>query len=140
VRELKRTKPGAWGCVQVHEEWSTEEEAHSRRVHFWICKLGTFPGTMSCVEKKFELQIRKWEEYNGTRNPSAGSDDRKCSGGNARQLERTVQHGLPPHGSDVVSPGGRRTRRVTLRKFHGVGNSALLLSVENDNDFKSRCE
>jgi hypothetical protein len=30
---------------------------------------------MSCVEKKFELQVRKWEEYKGTRNPSAGSDD-----------------------------------------------------------------
>ena len=35
--------------------------------HFWICKLGTVPGSMSCVEKKFELQGRKWEEYKGTR-------------------------------------------------------------------------
>ncbi len=26
----------------------------------WICKLGTVPGSMSCVEKKFELQVRKW--------------------------------------------------------------------------------
>ena len=28
---------------------------------------GTFPGTMSCVEKKFELHTRKWEEYRVTR-------------------------------------------------------------------------
>ena len=37
--------------------------------HFWICKLGTFPGSMTCVERKFELQDRKckWEEYKGTR-------------------------------------------------------------------------
>ncbi len=35
--------------------------------HFWICKLGTVPGNMSCVEKKFELQGHKWEEYMGTR-------------------------------------------------------------------------
>jgi hypothetical protein len=37
--------------------------------NFWICKLGTFPGSMSCVERKFELQDRKckWEEYKGTR-------------------------------------------------------------------------
>ncbi len=37
--------------------------------HFWICKLGTFPGSMTSVERKFELQDRKckWEEYKGTR-------------------------------------------------------------------------
>jgi hypothetical protein len=28
VRELKRAKPGAWGCVQTREVLSTEEEAH----------------------------------------------------------------------------------------------------------------
>ena len=35
--------------------------------HFWICKFGTVPSSMSCVEKKFELQTRKWVEYKGTR-------------------------------------------------------------------------
>ena len=35
--------------------------------HFWICKFGTVPGSMSCVEKKFEIQVRKWEEYKDTR-------------------------------------------------------------------------
>jgi hypothetical protein len=67
VRELKRAKPGAWGCIQAREVWSTEEEANKRPGHFWICKLGTVPGSMSCVEKKFELLGRKWEEYKGTR-------------------------------------------------------------------------
>ena len=55
VRELKRTKPGVWGCVQTHEVWSTEEEVHLCPGHFWICKFGTVPGSMSCVEKKFEM-------------------------------------------------------------------------------------
>ncbi len=36
VRELKRAKPGVWGCVQAREVWSTEEEAHMRSGHFWI--------------------------------------------------------------------------------------------------------
>ncbi len=67
VRELKRAKPGAWGCILAREVWSTEEEAHLRPGHFWICKFVTVPGSMSCVEKKFELQTRKWEEYKGTR-------------------------------------------------------------------------
>ena len=67
VRELKRAKPGAWVCIQAREVWSTEEEANMRPEHFWICKLGTVAGSMSCVEKKFEFQVRKWEEYKGTR-------------------------------------------------------------------------
>ena len=67
VRELKRAKPGVWGCVQAVEVWSTEEEVHLSPGHFWICNFGTVPGSMSCVEKKFELQTRKWEEYKGTR-------------------------------------------------------------------------
>jgi hypothetical protein len=63
VRELKRAKPGVWGCIQSREVWSSEEEANMRSGHFWICKLGTFPGSMTCVERKFELQDRKckWE-------------------------------------------------------------------------------
>jgi hypothetical protein len=59
VRELKRVKPDTWGYVQVHEVWSTEEETNRRPRHFCICKLGTVPGSMSCVEKKFELQGRE---------------------------------------------------------------------------------
>ncbi len=41
---------------------------------------------------------------------------------------------------DVVARGGRRTRVATVRKLQGVGNSTFVLSVENDNDFRSRCE
>ncbi len=67
MRELKRAKPGAWGCVQDHEVWSTEEEANMWTGHFWIWKLGTVPGSTSWIEKKFELQVRKWEEYKDNR-------------------------------------------------------------------------
>ncbi len=67
VRELKRAKPDEWGCIQAREVWSTEEETTMWSGHFGICKLGTVPGNMSCVEKKFEFQVRKWEEYKGTR-------------------------------------------------------------------------
>jgi hypothetical protein len=69
VRELKRAKPGVWGYIQSREVWSSEEETNMQSGHFWICKLGTFPGSMTYVERKFELQDRKckWEEYKGTR-------------------------------------------------------------------------
>ncbi len=39
MRELKRVKPGAWGYIQARE----------------------------VVEKKFEFQVHKWEEYKVTR-------------------------------------------------------------------------
>ncbi len=41
---------------------------------------------------------------------------------------------------DTVVHGGRRTRGATVRKIQGVGNSTFVLSIENDNDFRSRCE
>ena len=65
MRVLKRDKPDEWGCVQAHEVWSTEKEAQMCPGHFWNHKFGTVPGSMSCVEKKFDLQDRQWEEYRG---------------------------------------------------------------------------
>ena len=63
----KHKELDTWWCVQVREVWSTEEEAHIRPGHFWISKFGTVPGSMRCVEEKFEIQSRKWEQYKGTR-------------------------------------------------------------------------
>jgi hypothetical protein len=66
VRELKRAKPGVWGCIQAREVRS--------------------------------LQL------------------------------------------DVVAHGGRRTRGAAVRNPQGVRYSTFVLSMENDNDFRSRCE
>jgi hypothetical protein len=41
---------------------------------------------------------------------------------------------------DTVVRGDRRTRGAAVRKIQGVGNSTCVLSVENDNDFRSRYE
>ncbi len=162
------------GVRQTREEWSTEEETHRRPGHFWICKLGTFPGTMSCVEKKFELDARKWEEYRDTRyydgdsvlvvelwlhrvaddlsgltfqewDPSAGSHDTSAPVAmlvNSSDLRATDFHltEVSPLHLDAVARGGRRTRGAEVRKLQGVGNSTSVLSVENDNDFRSRFE
>ncbi len=153
---------------------STEEETNIRSGHFWICKFGTVPGSMSCVEKKFELQGHKWEEYKDTRysdgdsalvvelwlhrvaddlsgltfqkwDPSAGSDDTSAPVAmlvNSSELCATdfPLEKVSPLQLDSVVSGGRRTRGVVVRKLQGVGNSTFVLSVENDNDFRSRCE
>jgi hypothetical protein len=144
--------------------------------HFWICKFGTVPGSMTCVERKFELQGLKckWEEYKGTRysdgdsalvvelwlhrvaddlsgltfqgwDPSAGTDDTSApvailvNSSELRAADFPLAEVRPLH-LDAVARGGRRTRGAAVRKLQGVGNSTFLLSVENDNDFRSRCE
>ena len=114
--------------------------------HFWICKLGTVPGSMSCVEKKFELQGRKWEEYKGTRYSDGDSAlvvelwlHLLVNSSELRAADFHLTEVRPLH-LDVVARGGRRTRGAAVRKLQGVGKSTFVLSVENDNDFRSRCE
>ena len=67
VRELEKAKPDKWGCVQARELWSPQEERQVRPGHFWLLKFGKVPGSNSCVEKKFKLGTRKYEEYKGVR-------------------------------------------------------------------------
>jgi hypothetical protein len=129
---------------------------------------------MSCVEKKFEFQGHKWEEYRDTRyyegdrvlvvelwlhratddlsgltfqewGPSSGTDDTSAPVAmivNSSELHTTDFHlvEVRPLQLDSVSHGDRRTRTTTLRNLQGVGNNTFVLSVENDNDFRSRCE
>jgi hypothetical protein len=38
---------------------------------------------------------------------------------------------------ETVTRGGRRT---DLKQIHGMGTRRYLLSVDNDNEFRSRCE
>ena len=41
---------------------------------------------------------------------------------------------------DSVARGDRRTHGAAVRNLQGVDNSTFVLSVENDNDFRSKCE
>ncbi len=84
------------------------------------------------------LTFQEWD-------PTASTDDTSAPVAmlvNSREL-RTADFPLVEVRSlqlDVVARGGRRTRGAAVRKFQGVGNSTFVLSVENDNDFRSRCE
>ena len=144
--------------------------------HFWICKLGTFPGSMTCIGRKFEFQDRKckWEEYKDTRysdgdstlvvelwlhrvvhdtsgltfqewDPSVGTDDTSAPVAMLVNSSELCATDFPltevrPLQLDAVARGGRRARGAAVRTLQGVGNSTFVLSVENDNDFRSRCE
>ncbi len=79
------------------------------------------------------------------RDPSAGSDDTSAPVVmlvNSSEM-RAVDFPLTEVRSlqlDAVARGDRRTRDAAVRKLQGVGNSTFVLSVENDNDFRPRCE
>ena len=64
VRDLEKATPDKWGCVQARELWSPQEDRQVRPGHLWL-KFGKVPGSKSCVEKKFKLGTRKYEEYKG---------------------------------------------------------------------------
>ena len=84
------------------------------------------------------LTFQEWD-------PSAGTDD--ASGPvamvvNSSELRAADFHlaEVRPLQLDAVARGGRRTRGAAVRKLEDVGNSTFVLSVENDNDFRSPCE
>jgi hypothetical protein len=84
------------------------------------------------------LTFQEWD-------PSAGSDDTSApvvmlvNSSEMRVVDFPLTE-VRPLQLDVMARGGRRTRGEAVRKPQGVGNSTFVLSVENDNDFRSRCE
>ncbi len=41
---------------------------------------------------------------------------------------------------EAAARGSRRTRGESLKQIHGMGTRRYVLSVDNDNEFRSRCE
>jgi hypothetical protein len=84
------------------------------------------------------LTFQEWD-------PSAGSDDTSdpvamlVNSSELRAADFPLAE-VRPLQLNAVSRGGRRTCGAAVTKVQGVGNSTFVLSVENDNDFRSRCE
>jgi hypothetical protein len=84
------------------------------------------------------LTFQEWD-------PSAGSDDTIVP---VEMLVNSIElRAADFHLTEVRSPQldavarrDRRTRGAAVRKLQGVGNSTFVLLVENENDFRSRCE
>ena len=114
---------------------------------------GTQNGWIARICERLALKRGRRSQKNGGRpyasdqewDPSAGSDDTSAPVAmlvNSRELHTANFHlaEVSPLQFDAVARGGRRTRGAAVRKLQGVGNSTFVLSVENDNDFRSRCE
>ncbi len=148
VRELKRAKPG-FGTVPGRMT-SVERKFEFQGLQ---CKWEEYKGTRysdgdsalvvelwlhRVVDDLSGLTFQEWD-------PSVGTDDTSAPVTilvNSSEL-RTTDFPLEEVRSlqlDTVSRGGRRTRGASVRTIQGVGNRTFVLSVQNDNDFRSRCE
>jgi hypothetical protein len=84
------------------------------------------------------LTFQEWD-------PSTGTDDTSApvamlvNSSELRAADFPLAEVRPLH-LDTVVRGGRRTRGAAVRKLQGVRKSTFVLSVENDNDFRSRYE
>ncbi len=65
VKTLPSAKTGVWGCVKTWTEWSTEEDAHMRPDHHWLCEFGDTGNGTSC-ESQFNLGHHQCEDYRVT--------------------------------------------------------------------------
>ncbi len=103
---------------------------------------------MSCVEKEFILVPRKCKEYKGRRwDPSVDIDVSQAPVTMIVNSSELCVTGFDlreviPLQLEVVTRGDRRTRGTALKQIHGMGTRryTTVLSVDNDNEFRSRCE
>ncbi len=84
------------------------------------------------------LTFEKWdpsEDTDSSQDPVAmivNSSDLCVVGFDLREV-------IPLH-LETVTRGDQCTRGVVLKKIHGMGTRRHVLSVDNDNEFRSRCE
>jgi hypothetical protein len=175
VRELEKANLTSGDACRLasfgHRRRSSRQV---RPGHFWLMKFGKVPGTNSCVEKKFKLGDRKYEEYKGVRfwngdcalvvdvwlhrvdedvsgltfeewDPSADTDVSEAPVAMIVNSSELCTAGFDlreviPLQLETTVCGGHRTRGAVLKQIHGMGTRKYVLSVDNDNEFRSRCE
>ena len=169
AKALPLVKPGVWGCVQARAQWSTEEDAHMRPGHHWLCEFGDAGNGTSC-ERQFNLGHRQCEDYRGTRFYNKDSAlvikrwlnrvEEDASGLTFQEWTPDVDTSRPPvamliNSSELRAAGFKlkevlppaleaaarvRTRGAGLRSLEGMGPKRFVLSVDDDTEFRSRCE
>ncbi len=84
------------------------------------------------------LTFEEWD-------PSADTD---ASEAPVAMIVNSSEHGTAGFDLREVLPlqlevgvrGGQRTRGAALKQIHGMGTRRYVLSVDDDNEFRSRCE
>jgi len=59
AKELTKAKPGAWGCVQTREMWSTDKQVQLRPGYHWFCEFSEGLDSMD-VDGNINLPIHRY--------------------------------------------------------------------------------
>ena len=94
---------------------------------------------MSCGEKEFKLAPRQYEEYEGILNGSQSPVTMIVNSNEIRTDDFDLREVIPLQLETVVRDD-RCTLGETLKHIHDMGTRRYVLSVDNDDEFRSRCE
>jgi hypothetical protein len=93
------------------------------------------------IENVNDWTLAKFEEWD----PTKDADDSQSpatmiiNSSELRGAGFNLQEGIPPE-LESVERLGRRTRGAGLRQLEGVGRKRFVLSSDDDNELRSRCE
>jgi hypothetical protein len=113
--------------------------------HFWLLKFGKVDGSNSYVEKKFKLVVwihRVHEDSSGLTFDTDALEAPVAMIVNSSELcvaGFDLKQVIPLQ-LEVAVRGDRCTSGVFLKQIHGMGTRRYVLSVDNDNEFRLRCE
>jgi hypothetical protein len=110
-----------------------------------LLKFGKVPGNNICVEKEFKLVSRKCEELTFEElDPSVDTDVSQApvtmivNSSELCVVDFDLREVIPLQ-LESAARGDRRTCGADLNQIH-LGTRRYVLSVDNDNGFRSRCE
>ena len=148
------SKTGVWGCVQARAQWSTEEDVHMRPGNHWLCEFGDegdyrvtifYTGDRDLVikwwlnrveEDASGLTFQEWTPDVDTSRPPVAmlinSSELRAAGFKLKEV-------LPP-ALEAAARGGLRIRAAGMQSLEGMGPKRFVLSVDDDTEFRSRCE
>ncbi len=138
---IKKTRTESWSLGQKNvtlKLWSVESRQNSKKfelqgdgdntlvVELWLHRV---------ADDLSGLTFQEWD-------PSAGSDDTSAPVAMLVNSSDLCATDFPSRKWDIYISTRWIAEAVVaaVRKLQGVGNSTFVLSVENDNDFRSRCE
>ncbi len=137
---LKFGKVGSNSCVEKEFELGTHQYEEYKGVRFGNgdCSLVVDVWLHRVDEDASGLTFEEWDpsaDTDASEDPMAmivNSSELRAAGFDLREV-------IPLQLEEAVR-GGQRTRGGTLKQIHGVGTRRYVLSVDNDNEFRSRCE
>jgi hypothetical protein len=153
ARELEKAKPDKWGCVLKFGKVPGSNSCVEKEFKLGTRQYEEYKG-VRFGNGDYALLVDVWfhrvdEDDSGLTfedwDPSADTDVSEAPVAmivNSSELRATgfdLREVIPLQLEAAVR-GGQRTLGVVIKQIHGMGTRRYVLSVDNDNEFRSRCE